>query len=38
MRRAESRVVGAFDDAAVARAARLPPDERPLAILPVGRK
>ena len=31
-------VVGAFDDAAVARSAGLAPEERPLAILPVGRE
>lgn len=31
-----SVVVGGFDDAALARALALPPDERPLALLPVG--
>jgi nitroreductase len=31
-------VVGAFDDAAVAQAVGLAPEERPLAILPVGRE
>jgi SagB-type dehydrogenase family enzyme len=29
-------VIGAFDDDAVARALRLPPGERPLALMPVG--